>query len=594
VMSADGSRVYFALQDVPPGIQLDNVEYWICQIDLSKTKSDMDAAIDTANAIAANVKTDIAQLSDEIADASAINDGAISPVKTNFFDEVLVTPTNLLDMSKVSKGAYLAGNGKLTDNASYDTTDFLPVKPGDVLRYQAAVDVGYDRFDLETSPSYGSLRFAALYDEDKNFISGTYTQNVKTVQVNVNNARYCRISISTSLTNRHEVMIFSGTSATIIPYTPYFEPYTEYKLKEEYEYTEKVTAFIPPEVCVTENRTIEMYNQQILPNAKKYHFVWDTKYSSYKLGRGFARKASFEGAWDWCNGKVVAPITLAIYDDNMDVLWNGSTTLKYALALSSPKTICCIGDSLTNGKAWLAEIINLSGGNLSLVGTKQFSVKDADGNTRTGYHEGRSGWTAARYNQPGDSAPDEASYKYVNPFYNAAVGHFDWNYYVTNSLGGTSPDAVMLWLGTNGIALDPTANAEAIKTLVDYIRADDADIPIFLAYTIYPGNQDALGAQTSSDGYAANSGAWQYEEYKKVLNLCIKLTELMGDYTNLHFVPLATCHDSEYNYGSVETPVNPRAAQTVDLPIEAVHPQAQGYYQIADVVFSSLSVHLAD
>ena len=43
-MSADGSRVYFALQNVPVGIQLNNTEYWIRQIDLSGTKSDMEAA----------------------------------------------------------------------------------------------------------------------------------------------------------------------------------------------------------------------------------------------------------------------------------------------------------------------------------------------------------------------------------------------------------------------------------------------------------------------------------------------------------------------------------------------------------------------
>lgn len=35
VMSADGSRVYFALQDVPPGAALTDPAYWIRMIDLS-------------------------------------------------------------------------------------------------------------------------------------------------------------------------------------------------------------------------------------------------------------------------------------------------------------------------------------------------------------------------------------------------------------------------------------------------------------------------------------------------------------------------------------------------------------------------------
>lgn len=537
----------------------------------------------------------ISQLSSDVADASAINDGAITPPKTSFFETVEVKPINLLDESKMTLGKYVNSSGGLSDNANYNVTDYIPVSVGDVIRLQASFVTGGARFDLETMPNYGSLRYCALYDKDKNYIPGSRVDNVPTLHVADATAVYCRVCLDTRYVMTYaDKMIFASESAAILPYSPYFEPYTTYKLVAEYAPAEKVTAFLPPEICIAEGRTIELYKNQILPNAGKYHLKWDTKYSSAARGRAFERKASFYGRTGWAAERDAAPIALTVYNDDMQALWSGGTTIKYALGLSSPKAICFIGDSLTNNKAWLAEIINLSGGNLSLVGTRPFSVADADGNTRTGFHEGRSGWTAEMYNQPGAVTPDESTYQYANPFYNSDAGHFDWSYYVSNSLGGVSPDAVMLWLGTNGIALDPTVNAGAIKTLVDYIRADDANIPIFLAYTIYPGNQDALGSQTSSDGYAAKSGAWQYEEYKKVLNLCIKLTELMGDYENLHFVPLATCHDSEYNYGAVETPVNPRAAQTVEMPIEAVHPQAQGYYQIADVVFSSLSVHLGE
>ena len=44
VMSADGSRVYFALQDVPAGIHLTDEAYWKLQIDLSETKAKMEEA----------------------------------------------------------------------------------------------------------------------------------------------------------------------------------------------------------------------------------------------------------------------------------------------------------------------------------------------------------------------------------------------------------------------------------------------------------------------------------------------------------------------------------------------------------------------
>jgi hypothetical protein len=52
VMSADGSRVYFALQDVPVGVEITDTAYWKLQIDLSTTKSDMESATSAANAAA--------------------------------------------------------------------------------------------------------------------------------------------------------------------------------------------------------------------------------------------------------------------------------------------------------------------------------------------------------------------------------------------------------------------------------------------------------------------------------------------------------------------------------------------------------------
>lgn len=52
VMSADGSRVYFALQDVPVGVELTDAAYWKLQIDLSTAKAEAEAATAAANAAA--------------------------------------------------------------------------------------------------------------------------------------------------------------------------------------------------------------------------------------------------------------------------------------------------------------------------------------------------------------------------------------------------------------------------------------------------------------------------------------------------------------------------------------------------------------
>lgn len=65
VMSADGSQVYFALQDVPTGIALNDERYWKLQIDLSGSKHAMDEAVanfsDYARIVGTRVKGETAK-----------------------------------------------------------------------------------------------------------------------------------------------------------------------------------------------------------------------------------------------------------------------------------------------------------------------------------------------------------------------------------------------------------------------------------------------------------------------------------------------------------------------------------------------------
>lgn len=40
------------------------------------------------------------------------------------------------------------------------------------------------------------------------------------------------------------------------------------------------------------------------------------------------------------------------------------------------------------------------------------------------------------------------------------------------------------------------------------------------------------------------------------MNLQIMLSDMLHGCNNLYFIPVAATHDSEYNFGAVETPVN--------------------------------------
>lgn len=171
----------------------------------------------------------------------------------------------------------------------------------------------------------------------------------------------------------------------------------------------------------------------------------------------------------------------------------------------------------------------------------------------------------------------------VNPFWNPTTSAVDFSYYATQT--GITPDAVQIWLGTNGIALDATTNVTNIKTLVDAIQRDWPGKPIYLVFTLYRASQDGIGIQNGA------TGVWKLEEDRKVYNLMVGLFDTFKSYTKVFFTPVALAHDSEYNFGSTSTAVNPRAAQTESLPIEATHPQSQGYLQIADIQFSTWLAH---
>lgn len=175
-----------------------------------------------------------------------------------------------------------------------------------------------------------------------------------------------------------------------------------------------------------------------------------------------------------------------------------------------------------------------------------------------------------------------------NPFYDPANGKMSLTFYLNNQSEylEAQPDTIMLYLGTNGVSLDNTQNADAIKTIVDCIRQDAPDIPIYVVNTLYRGNQNGIGVQQSNDGFASQPGKMKYEEDLKIMDLMQRLSLLLKGYSNLYFIPIATTHDSEYNFGNVETPVNPRAVQMEYLPKESVHPQTQGYYQMADCIWS--------
>lgn len=342
------------------------------------------------------------------------------------------------------------------------------------------------------------------------------------------------------------------------------------EIKEIIANGESVKAFIPDIIYCAVGRTIDVYNNQVCANADKYHFKWICS-----VGKSLKRKFSVKGVS--ASDKFLC---LVIYDDYLNVRYAKEVTLKIVSnTISTNHAIVPLGDSLTNGKNWLAEVETLSADKIAYVGTYNFSVEDSSGVQKTGSHDGRSGAEPIDYLT--SASFSKGGITYSNSWWDGS--RFSFNAFKANT--SKNPDCIQIWLGTNGI--QNPEQASYIKQLVDNIRMDNTTIPIIVCDTIFRGNQNGIGNQGGVDGYSASGDSFKYNEDCRVITLKKNLHNLLVGYSNVFLVDLGISHDSEYNFETSEVPVNPRALQKEVQQVESVHPTSQGYFQIADILFSA-------
>lgn len=472
----------------------------------------------------------------------------------------------------VTINGFLNNSGNIVSgDGTYNTTGFIDITKAGQLYVTAS-----------------RHRFSAFYDANKNFIAGSYnsTSGNNITLTKPSGAVFLRISVpvsSNGVPYWEPLMVNYGNVA--LPWEQYQQSYYLLKnvaVEDGGNVSDEILLFLPETIYCAVGRTIEIYNSQCAwaGNLDDYHFLWSG------VGKSMGRKWSVTGT----SGSIGNyTLTLRVFNNAMKQVAMATSTVNIVTdVIASAFSINPIGDSLTNTKAWQPELISLSGGQISYQGTRGVVQS---GVART--HEGRSGAKASYYignnsytfDTSGQVGNDGRTQN-LNPYWNPNTSAIDWSYYKSNY--DKNPDKIMIWLGTNGIALDPAQNVADIKTFVDGLRASGAStVPMYIVLTLYRGPQDGIGNQTGSDGYVANS-SWKLEEDRKVFNLQVALYEELKGYPNLHFIPLSLCHDSEYNYipNGNSTPVNPRSWITYPQASEAIHPQLEGYNQIADVMFS--------
>lgn len=477
---------------------------------------------------------------------------------------------NLLNIDNFTVGQCNDFDGSFNDNTQYQRTDYEFVKP----------NTTYSSWRMIWRNKLVIIR-VVFFDKNKKFISGA--RDIGNIFTTPSDAYYVILTYlnNENITKERMPMVCEGKDVPEV-YLPYKNEYitkvVEYVKKDDL----KPHAYMPDVIYCALGRTIDIYNNQVCIDADKFHICW-TCDIGFGEGRKFTVAPSTIGDYS---------LKLDIYDDNNILVWTKTSTLKVVNAKTSGSiTILPVGDSMTYGGAtWQDEVSNkLSNGAITYVGSLEHDYRGINYN-----HEGYNGATASNF------LNSKMLRGLTNPFYNPDTSKFDWNHYKNNT--GISPDVVQIELGTNDINGGTIEQAVSnIAEMVDLIRKDDANIPIFICNAIYRSNQNGIAHQLSTQGYSMGNGVYKYGEDIKIQSLMISLVEKFTDYKNVYFIPLALCHDSENNFGKQKISLNSRSKETIIIPADSIHPNKTGedasiygydivgYLQFADIMFSTFS-----
>lgn len=475
---------------------------------------------------------------------------------------------NLINIDNLTVGV-CDSDGSFKDDTRYRRTDYEFVKP----------NTTYSSWRMIWKNAIWIVRIA-FFDKNKKFISGG--KDIGNIFTTPSEAYYVILTyMPENMTKERMPMVCEGKNVPEV-YLPYKNEYitkiVEYVKKDDL----KPHAYMPDFIYCALGRTIDIYNNQVCIDADKFHLCW-----TCDIGFGEGRKFTFVPSTIGDHS-----LKLDIYDDNNILVWTKTSILKVVNAKTSGSiTILPIGDSMTYGGAtWQDEVSNkLSNGAITYVGSLEHNYRGTNYN-----HEGYNGATASNF------LNSKMLRGLTNPFYNPDTSKFDWNYYKNNTR--ISPDVVQIELGTNDINGGTIEQAVSnIAEMVDLIRKDDANIPIFICNAIYRSNQNGIAHQLSTQGYSMGNGLYKYGEDIKIQSLMVSLVEKFTDYKNVYFIPLALCHDSENNFGKQKISLNSRSKETIIIPADSIHPNKTGedtsiygydvvgFLQFADIMFSTFS-----
>jgi hypothetical protein len=230
----------------------------------------------------------------------------------------------------------VAGNITFSSNENYAITDYIPIKEGETVT-------------INKNPSHANSYFA-LFDENKQVISGTITKN-RTLPF-VEGAKYAVFSI---LAADQDVMVNLGTSSLN------FEPYSViggYLPKKEDTVTptlEKgVEVVLPSEIYITEGSNLQLFYKSCVKAVEP--FIFDIV-SICSVGKSFPRYFEFRPSSNHVGNTF--NLTINVRRNDLSIIASGVTQLKIIQNPASPtqlKNILVFGASATAGGQMVGEL----------------------------------------------------------------------------------------------------------------------------------------------------------------------------------------------------------------------------------------------
>ncbi len=329
-----------------------------------------------------------------------------------------------------------------------------------------------------------------------------------------------------------------------------------------------VEIYLPDVYYAASGLTMEIYNSQITnqgAHISEYNVVWECE-----VGEMLERKFSIS-ATDEMLGEY--PLTVTVYDVEGNILARKASTLSIVEAKQKQFSILAIGDSLSADGDLYTRLQEHLGNQLICNGTRGYE----------GFlTEARLGFSAADYLTETGYYLEEG--EEVHKFWNPEKERFDWNYYKETT--GFAPDVILIHLGTNDL-LSGEENAENICKMVELIRKDDKNIPIYVVNTIYQSDQNGIGSMKMNNSSLMFPGQLKQERDLAVFELMGSLADELSKEKNVYLVPAGISVDSENVFLMEERTVNPYSEITEMVATDAVHPAPAGYYQIADTIYST-------